>query len=171
VKVRLAAFTQKEVKGFSTPEPSMYYSCEELRRGWDKDNILMEGWEVVVAKKRRKIVGFIVFKLEQDCGIIENINVAKGQQGKGVGRALVSHVEDTAESAGISTMKTDTTENAASTPWKSYAFWTKMGYKDTGQRLSTKYDFKEIPFVKNLKKENKHPPPRVGEANKTHVVN
>ena len=48
-------------------------------------------------------------------------------------------------------MKTDTTENIEGIPWKSHGFWIKMGYKDIGERLITKWDFKTIPFVKNLK--------------------
>jgi hypothetical protein len=56
-----------------------------------------------------------------------------------------------AKSKGCSHMKTDTTENANGIAWRSYGFWTSMGYKDTGIRLPTKYSFKEIPFVKNLK--------------------
>lgn len=151
VGVRRAAFTQEEVQGFSTPEPSVYYSCEEMRKAWNKGSMLKDRWELAVAEKRGRIVGFIVFKLERDCGYIDNINIAKGEQRKGVGRTLVSYVERVAKSAGINVMKTDTTENAAGMLWKSYAFWTKMGYKETGERLATKYDFKEIPFVKNLK--------------------
>jgi hypothetical protein len=48
-------------------------------------------------------------------------------------------------------MKTDTSENAMGVPWKAYGFWRRMGFKDTGDRLSTKYDFKEIPLIKELK--------------------
>ncbi len=150
VKIRRAAFTQEEVKGFTTPQPSIYYTCEGLRAAWDKDNKLKDGWEVFVAERDQRIVGFIVFKIEHNCGYIDNLNVARDSQGKGVGRALVRYIEDIAKSAGICVVKTDTTENAAGVPWKSYVFWTKMGYKDTGERLTTEYDFKEIPFVKNL---------------------
>jgi len=48
-------------------------------------------------------------------------------------------------------MKTDTVESAEGIPWKSYGFWTRIGYKDTGERLATKWDFKIIPFIKNLR--------------------
>ena len=151
VKVRQTAFTEEEVKGFSTPIPSIYHSLEKLNKAWDNDNVLKEGWEVVVAEDDQRIVGFIVFELDRGCGYIENINVAKDMQRKGVGRALVSHVEKVAKSVGIDEMKTDTTENASGVPWKSYSFWQKMGYKETGERLATEYSFKEIPFLKKLK--------------------
>ena len=151
VKVRRTAFTKEEVKGFSTTKPSIYYSAEELAEAWDHDNLLKDGWEVVVAEVDQKIVGFIVFKLGRNCGYLENINIAKDMQKKGIGRALVTHVEKVAKSTGIHVMKTDTTENASGTPWKSYTFWKKLGYKDTGERLVTEYSFKEIPLLKELK--------------------
>ncbi len=151
VKVRRTAFTQEGVRGFTIPEPSIYYTCRGLRVAWDKENVLKDGLQIVVAENNHKIVGFIVFKVERDCGNIDNINVAKNSQGKGVGKALVAYAEETAKAAGASKMQTDTTENAQRKPWKSYHFWTRMGYRDTGKRLPTEWDFKEIQFEKNLK--------------------
>jgi len=113
--------------------------------------MLKDGWRVAVAKYDCRIAGFIVFGVKGECGFIENLNVAKEEQGKGVGKALVKYVENIAKASECRVMKTDTTENAEGIPWKSYGFWTKMGYRDTGERLDTKYDFKEIPFVKNVK--------------------
>ena len=151
VKVRRAAFTQEEVRGFTTPEPSIYYTCEGLRRVWEKENVLKDGWEIAVAESKGGIVGFIVYKMEGGCGFIDLIDVAKDSQGKGVGRSLVTHAEETAKAAGCRKMQTDTTENAEGIPWKAYSFWKKMGYRDTGERLPTEWDFKTIPFEKNLK--------------------
>ena len=103
-----------------------------------------------MAEKRRRIVGFIVFKIEHDYGYIDNINIAGYMQRKAIGRALVSYVEEIAEFAGTKLMKTDTTENTTGVPWKSDQFWV-MGFKDTGERMTTEHDFKEIPFVRILK--------------------
>ena len=50
-------------------------------------------------------------------------------QGKGVGRSLVKYVEGLAKSKGCYLIKTDTTENAKSVPWKAYGFWKKMSVK------------------------------------------
>jgi len=150
VKVRRAAFTTKEVQGFTTPERSVFYSQKELRKTWLKKNQLYGGWEVVVADENGEIMGFIVFKTENGAGYIDNINIAKEKQRTGVGKALVSHVEGLVRSRGFHTIRTDTTENAKGEPWKSYAFWTKMGYKDTGERLKTIWSFKEIPFDKYI---------------------
>jgi len=151
VRVSLTASTIEEARGFSAPEWTTYLTPEELRKIWVKENRLKDGFEVVVAEKDENVVGFIVFKRERDHFYIDNIDVAKNEQGKGSGKALVTHVENMATANGYSLMKTDTTENAEGIPWKSYGFWTKMGYIDIGERLPTKWDFMTIPFVKNLK--------------------
>ncbi|MGE5637391.1 MAG: GNAT family N-acetyltransferase [Chloroflexota bacterium] len=150
VKVRKAAFTSEEVQGFTAPTPSIFYSSARLEKAWQTDKKLKGGWNLLVAENNKEVIGFIVFKIENEFGYIDNINVARTYQGKSVGRALVSYVEQITKSQGISVMKTDTTENAQGTPWKSYAFWTKMGYKDTGERFPTKWAFKEIHFIKTV---------------------
>ena len=83
--------------------------------------------------------------------IIDNIIVAKEEQGKGVGRALVAYVEKLVKSRGFDVITTDTTENSKGVPWKAYGFWKKMGYEDTGERISSSYDFRNIPLIKRLK--------------------
>jgi ribosomal protein S18 acetylase RimI-like enzyme len=151
VRVRLGAITEQEIKGFLAPEFALYSSIEKLRTNWDKENRLKDGFEVFVAEAEGKIVGFIVFKMKRNYGYIDNIVVAKEEQRKGIGRKLVAYVEKFAKSQGIYKMMTDTTENAEGNPWKSYSFWLGLGYEDTGERLPTNYDFKEIPLIKRLK--------------------
>jgi ribosomal protein S18 acetylase RimI-like enzyme len=113
VEIRLAALTEEEIRGFSAPEfTTTYTSTEELRKMWSRENRLKDGFEVFVADNEGKIVGFIVFKMERDHGSIDNIVVAKEEQGKGIGRALVTYVEGIAKSNGCYLMKTGTTENA-----------------------------------------------------------
>jgi ribosomal protein S18 acetylase RimI-like enzyme len=151
VDVSVASTAKDETQGFAASGWITYSSSEELRKAWDEENRLKDGSEVIVAEKNRNIVGFIVFKMEYDYCYIDNIDITRDEQRKGIGRALVAHVENTARAKGYYSMKTDTTESAKGVPWKSYGFWIKIGYKDTGERLTTKWDFKTIPFVKNLK--------------------
>jgi ribosomal protein S18 acetylase RimI-like enzyme len=151
VKVRSAAFTEEEVSGFIVPGESMYASIEKLRKMWDKENYLKDGFEVFVAECEAKVVGFIIFNMKSSDDNIDNVVVAKEERGKGVGRALVEYVEELAISRGLSVMKTDTTENAEGVPWKAYDFWKRMGYEDNGERVTTVYDFKVIPLFKKLK--------------------
>jgi GNAT superfamily N-acetyltransferase len=112
---------------------------------------LKDGFEVVVAERNGRVVGFIVFSLNHDFAYIDDIDITKREQRKGIGRALVAYVEKMAKSQGCVCIKTDTTENAQGVPWKSYGFWMRMGFKDTGERLPTKWSFKMISFVKELK--------------------
>jgi ribosomal protein S18 acetylase RimI-like enzyme len=150
VEVRLGAFTEEEVSGFIVPGKSLYASIERLRKNWDKENLLKGDFEVFVAESEGKVVGFIVYNMKISDDNIENVVVAKEEQGKGVGKALVEYVESLAKSRGINVMRTDTTENADGDPWQSYGFWRKMGYEDTGERRATEYGFKIVPFVKKL---------------------
>jgi len=117
VRIRLAVLSKEEIRGFSAPEfTTTYTSTEELRKVWSRENRLKDGFEVFVAEDEGKMVGFIVFKMERDYGYVDNIVVAKEEQGKGIGRALVAYVEGIAKSKGCYLMKTDTTENADGVP-------------------------------------------------------
>jgi ribosomal protein S18 acetylase RimI-like enzyme len=110
---------------------------------------LKDGSEVFVAEKNGGVIGFIVLKTEHNYVYIDNIHVIKSEQGKGVGRTLVTHVENIAAAKGCRLIRTDTTETGK---WflGNHGFWTRMGYKDTGERLPTQWGFKIIPFAKRL---------------------
>jgi GNAT superfamily N-acetyltransferase len=151
VKVRVGAFTEKEVAGFIVPGESLYSSVEKLRKMWVRENLLKDGFEVYVAECEAKVVGFIVYNMKSSDDNIDIVIIAKEEQGKGFGRALVGYVEEIARSRGLSVMKTDTTENAEGIAWKAYGFWRRMGYEDNGERVSTESGLKVIPLVKKLK--------------------
>ncbi len=136
--------------GFSAPEWGTFRDTNQLREIWTTANRLKEDYEVIVAERERQIVGFLVFKREPAFLYIDLIDIRRSEQGQGVGRALVEHVERLAIKEGLERIETDTTENAQGEPWKSYNFWVKMGFRDTGERLKTKWDFKTIPLVKQL---------------------
>lgn len=150
VEIRLGAVTDEDVSEFGVPEDSLYSSITKLREMWDFGNRLKDGFEVFVVEVLDRVVGFIVFTDKGDDNI-DSVVVAKDQQGKGIGRALVEYVEDLATSRGFCVIRTDTTENVNGVAWKAYGFWIKMGYEDSGERVSTKYDFKVIPLFKKLK--------------------
>lgn len=151
VQACLTSASKEETEGFAALEWITYSVPEELKKVWDKGNRLKDGSEIVVAEKEGRIIGFIVFSMESDHAYIDDIDITRCEQRKGIGRALVTHVEKRTAANGFTCVKTDTTENAEGVPWKSYGFWTKMGYKDTGERLPTQWSFKTIPLVKELK--------------------
>jgi len=150
VHVSVSSVAEGETKGFAPPSWSTYSTTEELGKAWAEENRLRDGSEIIVAEKSGKVIGFIVFKGDSAHMYIDNIDIIKDEQRRGVGRALVEYVENVAATTEHFTMKTDTTENAKGIPWKSYGFWTRLGYKDTGERLPAKWGFKVIPFVKEL---------------------
>ena len=151
VRIRLAALTKEEIRGFSTPDFAFTSATEKLQKVWGRGNRLKDGFDVFLVEDGGRPIGYMMFKVEGNSGFIDDIVIAKEERRKGIGRALVSYAEAIAKSAGCSFMKTDTTENAEGIPWRSYGFWTRLGYEDTGERLPTAYDFKEIPFIKRLK--------------------
>ena len=151
VKIRLRTLNEEEIRGFSSLEFATTSSTKKMLEMWSSGNKLKDEAEVFVAEKKGRLVGYMMLKGEGDSGYIDDIVVAKKEQGKGVGCTLVRYAEALAKSRNCHIMKTDTAENADGVPWKSYNFWIKMGYEDTGKRLPTPYDFREIPFVKRLK--------------------
>ena len=151
VQASLTSASKEDLEGFTAPEWVTYTSVDELRKVWMKDNRLQDESEVIVAEVRGRVVGFIGFKREHDYFYVDNIDVTKGEQRKGIGKALVAHVEQVALTEGFEIIKTDTTENVKGVPWSSYGFWTHIGYEDRGERLPTKWSFKTIPLVKRLR--------------------
>ena len=150
VETSRASTTDEEMVGFTAPEWGTFRDVEKLGNEWTTGNKLRDDYEVIIAEKRGQIVGYLVFKREQEFLYIDLVHIRKSEQRKGLGRALLGHVERLAIESGLTRIETDTVENAQGVPWISYDFWLKMGYKDTGERLSTKWDFKTIPFVKRL---------------------
>lgn len=151
VEVRRASTTEEETIGFTTAEWGTFLDVEKLRNEWTTGNRLKDDYEVVVSEIDKQIVGFLVFKREQEHMYLDAVHIRKSEQKKGIGSALLEYLERLTIECGLGRIETDTVENADGVPWNSYDFWIKMGFRDTGERLETKWDFKLIPFVKWLK--------------------
>lgn len=145
-----ASTTEEEMIGFTAPEWGTFRDIKKLSAIWTTGNRLKDNYEVIVSERGAQIVGFLVYKREREFMYIDQVNIKRSEQGKGVGRDFVEYIERLATESGLTRIETDTTENADGIPWNSYDFWIKMGFKDTGERLKTKWDFKTIPFVKQL---------------------
>lgn len=136
--------------GHTAPEWGTFRDVERLRNEWITGNRLKDDYEVIVAEREGQIIGYLVFKREHEFMYIDLVHIRKPEQGKGLGRTFVEYIEKLAIEGGQTRIETETTEDAQGVPWKSYNFWLKMGFHDTGGRVKTKWDFKIIPFVKRL---------------------
>jgi GNAT superfamily N-acetyltransferase len=150
VEVRRASTTEEETIGFTAIEWGTFLDVKKLRAEWTTGNRMKDDYEVIVSEKGGQIVGYLVFKREQEHLYIDAVHVRKSEQRKGVGKALLVYLERLAIDIGFKRIETETVENAHGVPWISYDFWIKMGFGDTGERLETEWDFKMIPFVKQV---------------------
>ena len=98
---------------------------------------MKDDFRVFVVENKERIVGFIVFRIENNYGILDNIVVAKESQKKGIDRALVEYFEGLAKSNNCKLMKTDTSENTDGAPWTAFGLWIRMGFENTDELLLT----------------------------------
>jgi ribosomal protein S18 acetylase RimI-like enzyme len=134
-----------ELEGFVPPTSETEKFLVQLRQ-----KLEFGDQEVLVADVNQKSVGFIYFIQEKDHFAIEEIDVAKQHQGRGIGKALVNSVEDLARNKGTKCLTTGTAINSEGEPWKAYGFWLHLGYVDTGERTQPEYGFKYCKLVKKL---------------------
>ncbi|MHB1439481.1 MAG: GNAT family N-acetyltransferase [Cuniculiplasma sp.] len=151
VNCNLSAKTQKELKGFAPPIGiSKYHDSRLLKGAWRYPNIV-EGEEIYVCLHTDKIVGYAFVIFDQDYLELDNMDICGKFQGKGFGKELVEWIENFARSRGKSRVTLGTTRSSDDTPWKSYSFWIKMGYRVSGEiRTSAgiRYGFTGIRFEK-----------------------
>jgi len=99
---------------------------------------------VSVADEAGDIVGLIVLVQEPDHLLVENVAVAPGRQGEGIGRALLAFAEAEAREAGTPVLRLYT--HAAMT--ENLALYPRLGYEQTDRR--TDNGFERVFFVKRL---------------------
>ena len=136
---------REELKGFVPPEDVTQRFLIRLKR-----QLELVGNGILVAEINQEPVGFVFFTKEGDCFEIEEIDVVKEYQEQGIGKALVNIVERLARAKGVTSLVTGTSINSEGKPWKTYGFWIRMGYKDTGERKDSGYGFKYCKLVKRL---------------------
>ena len=98
----------------------------------------------VAAADDESVLGFIVFFPSRDVMHLENVAVADGQQGKGIGSNLIAFCEEAARTRGFQAVELYTnekmTENLTLYPW--------MGYRETDRRREE--GFNRVFFRKEL---------------------
>lgn len=82
------------------------------------------------------VAGYVVAYPRGDHWHLENVAVDPAAQGRGLGRALIGHVEALARAAGARAVELYT--NAAMT--ENLEFYPRLGYRRTGRRLEEGFD-------------------------------
>lgn len=88
--------------------------------------------------------GFIVFFVENDHLMLENVAVMPAAAGKGIGKTLIGFCEDEARRLGLSTVQLYTNEKMA----ENLSIYPRLGYVEIDRR--TENGFNRVYFEKRL---------------------
>ncbi len=88
--------------------------------------------------------GYVVFYPRGDHLHLENLAVLPGQQGRGIGRALIAHVEEEARRLRLAAVELYTNEKMT----ENLGFYPRLGYIETGRRNEA--GFNRVYFRKGL---------------------
>jgi len=142
--MRLSA-SEEELRGFVPAEGISSVFLDELSR-----ELKREAPNVILAEISGVLVGFAYYTLHEGSVEIEEIDVVKDWQGRGIGRTLVEHIEKAAREKGIKRLLTGTSINSEGEPWKAYWFWTRIGFTDTGETTESPQGIKYVKLTKVL---------------------
>jgi len=142
--MRLSA-TEEELRGFVPAEGVSSGFLEELKRELER-----EAPDVILAEANGVPVGFAFYTFQEDSVEIEEMDVVKAWQGRGVGRTLVDYIEKVARERGVKRLVTGTSLNSEGEPWRAYGFWTHIGFVDTGERTESPHGIRYVKLIKTL---------------------
>jgi N-acetylglutamate synthase-like GNAT family acetyltransferase len=89
--------------------------------------VVAEG-RAVVARRDGRVVGLLVTSLHADHVLIENVAVAAGERGAGLGSLLLDVADDQARSAGVGEVRLYTHEKMV----ENLDFYPRRGFRETG---------------------------------------
>jgi ribosomal protein S18 acetylase RimI-like enzyme len=96
----------------------------------------IESAEVWVAMADSDVAGYVVTRFPGDDGVLlENLGVAPGHQGRGIGRALIAHVEARATASGVTYVELFTHEAMT----ENRRLYARLGYEETGYLVDDGY--------------------------------
>ncbi len=96
----------------------------------------IEAGLVHVALRGSRFAGYVVFYPEGDHLHLEAVAVLPEHTGKGVGRALIGHVEQVARREGLKAVELYTNEAMT----ENLAMYPKMGYRETQRKWHEGYN-------------------------------
>jgi ribosomal protein S18 acetylase RimI-like enzyme len=81
------------------------------------------------------LLGVLVMRPDEDHMFVDNVAVAPGRQGRGLGRRLVAFAEERAREAGLSEIRLYTNEKMH----ENLSFYGKLGFEETDRGLDGGY--------------------------------
>jgi ribosomal protein S18 acetylase RimI-like enzyme len=93
-----------------------------------------EVW-VMAGEAGGEVLGVLVMRPAGDHLFVDNVAVAPGHQGRGLGRELVAFAEERAQGAGLAEIRLYTNEEMR----ENLAVYGKLGFEETGRRLDGGY--------------------------------
>jgi ribosomal protein S18 acetylase RimI-like enzyme len=82
-----------------------------------------------------EVLGALVMRPAEDHLFVDNVAVAPGHQGRGLGRELVAFAEERARKEGLGEVRLYTNEKMQ----ENLSVYTKLGFEETGRRLDGGY--------------------------------
>jgi ribosomal protein S18 acetylase RimI-like enzyme len=99
---------------------------------------------VAVATSQSGLVGYVVAYPEGTQFMLESVAVLPGFSGRGIGKLLIEHVENTAKQAGYKTVELYTNEAMT----ENITMYPKLGYVEVGRKSDS--GFNRVFFSKQL---------------------
>ena len=129
VEIMTKSAGKEELKGFAPPTSETQKFLIKLGQQFE-----VPGHQVFLAEASKKPVGFIYFVHEKDRIAIEEVDVVKQYQGRGMGKALVKRTERLAKNKGVKYLTTGTAISLRENPGKrmdfGYTWATQMQEKE-----------------------------------------
>ena len=100
----------------------------------DYDALIRAG-EVWVWDEGREVLGVLVMRSADDHLLVDNVAVAPGHQGRGLGRELLAFAEERAEREGLPEVRLYTNEKMH----ENLAVYAKLGFEETGRGVDGDY--------------------------------
>ncbi|MCI4352568.1 MAG: GNAT family N-acetyltransferase [Thermoplasmata archaeon] len=133
VRCATSSTTESEGVGFGRPWSQQTFTDEgRLAAAWHEPN-RAGGEEIFVAEVGRRVVGYVTLENRGEILELNNIDVSRDHQRRGIGRQLVRFVEEHARQHGQHAVTLGTSRSAAGVPWKSLRWWQGHGFQITGE--------------------------------------
>ncbi len=131
VLISRTSVTDEEVSGFGVPvTESRAEEVDRILSSWI-GNGRAGAQELLVAERDGLVVGCVKIEERGDDLELVDIDVLRPMQGQGIGKSLVTYVEELARERRKRAVTLGTSRNSAGVAWMSLPWWTSIGYSVT----------------------------------------